>query len=143
VADPMMVTFRRERRCFSRLAYLKRDLQARRVINDPEGNLLGVQPTFLPLLYSFSYLLTLFSCSFLAIVIQVTIVIKNCENNWIYDTKEFSSIMCTHHYKIYFIFIPDTDVMSWVCVILWIVYEIKFHRYISLLYNINYVLLYN
>lgn len=38
VADSMMVTFRRERRCFSRPAYLKRDPQTRRIINDPRGN---------------------------------------------------------------------------------------------------------
>lgn len=48
VADSMMVTFRHERRCFSRLAYLKRDPQARRIINDPEGNPLG------PAYFSFS-----------------------------------------------------------------------------------------
>jgi len=41
VADSMMVTFRRERRCFSRPAYLKRDPQTRHIINDSEGNPLG------------------------------------------------------------------------------------------------------
>lgn len=47
----IVVTFRRERRCFfETLAYLRRGTRGpRRVINDPEGNLLGVQPTFLPL----------------------------------------------------------------------------------------------
>lgn len=69
VADSMMVTFRCERRCFSRLAYLKRDPQARRIINDPESNPL-VQPTSPFLSCIFSCLLTPFSCLFFVIVVH-------------------------------------------------------------------------
>lgn len=41
VASSMMVTFRRKRRCFSRLAYLKKVPWARRIIKDPQSNPVG------------------------------------------------------------------------------------------------------